>query len=57
MKKFFLILFASFSLLALNACKDDDEQIEDPVDTTPDYLLMHYGVGSTNLDDCISLLQ
>lgn len=57
MKKFFLILFASFSLLALNSCKSDDEQIEDPVDTTPDYLLMHYGVGSTNLDDCISLLQ
>ena len=35
MKKFFLILFASFSLLALNACKDDDEQIEDPVPVVP----------------------
>lgn len=53
MKKFFLILFASFSLLALNACKDDDEQIEDPVDTTPDYLIMHYSHGSTNLDQWI----
>lgn len=53
MKKFFLILFASFSLLALNACRDDDEQIDDPVDTTPDYLIMHYSHGSTNLDDCI----
>lgn len=53
MKKFFLILFASFSLLALNSCKSDDEQIEDPVDTTPDYLIMHYSHGSTNLDDCI----
>ena len=69
MKKFFLILFASFSLLALNACRDDDEQIDDPVpvvptpeepevpvvpnDTAPDYLIMHYSHGSTNLDDCI----
>lgn len=35
MKKFFLILFASFSLLAFNACKDDDEQIEDPVPVVP----------------------
>lgn len=53
MKKFFLILFASFSLLALNSCKSDDEQIEDPVDTTPDYLIMHYSHGSTNLDQWI----
>lgn len=35
MKKFFLILFASFSLLALNSCKSDDEQIEDPVPVVP----------------------
>lgn len=35
MKKFLLILFASFSLLALNACRDDDEQIDDPVPVVP----------------------
>lgn len=55
MKKLFLLLFAAFSLLAFNACQDDNVTAEEliPNDTAPDYLLMHYSVGSGNLDPYI----
>lgn len=51
MKK--VLLAGALLLISLSACRDDNDFPVEPEDTTPDYLLMHYGVGSGNLDDCI----
>lgn len=58
MKRFFLLLLAAFSFLAISACKDNNANGEDPepvepVDTIPNYLVMVYGTGGSTLDRSI----
>lgn len=63
MKKCLLLLVAVFSLLAFNACKDDEVKIvgpvvppvvpDEPEVNTPNYLIMFYAVGGGNLDSFI----
>lgn len=56
MKQFFLFFAAAVSLLALNSCNDHDladVKPDVPSVADVDYLVMHYGAGGGNLDNCI----
>lgn len=53
MKLFKLLLISTLCLFAFNSCKDSNDRVDGSDDSKHGYLVMHYAVGSKNLDQHI----